>query len=198
MSEILTKLSEAKEKQQLIEIHHFISPDTYTVGYVISFDKAFCLVKSLDPDGKINGILLINILDIYDVIFDDDYLKTILIKEKLAKEKRYYDLLNVEKKIVEIDLHHPDFLAKFLKTAFINKEIITIGFVDDADLDAMVTGIVTKLDDLNVTVNYIDDYDLSSLWTLSCTIEQINYLRLNSFQTNEHEALFNAFFSDIF
>lgn len=196
MNDILAQLAMAQQQRKLVEIHHFINPDTYTVGIVIKFTKEVCLVKSLDPDGKLNGILLIKVAEIYAVENDTDYLQSIMIKTQLAKKHKYYDILNVEEIITKLEIKLANFWYVFLEDFLRRKTIITIGFTDDAQLDAMVTGIITKIDNQRVIVNYVDDYDLSSLWTLQFNINDINYVRINSFQTIEYEMLMQTLFKD--
>lgn len=198
MTTITTELKIAITQQKVVELHHFISPDTYSVGYVLALGKDYCLVKSVDQDGKLNGILVIKISDIYAVIFESDYLKVITVKSKLAKRMQYYDLLSVEQRLQALDMNQSNFLTYILLSAFLKKEVISIGFIDDAELDATVTGVIKTLDDRQIVINYVDDYYLSSLWTLTCMQAQINYLRIGSFQTIEYEALMNELFDKRF
>jgi hypothetical protein len=182
--------------KQLVEIHHFINPDTYTIGVIMAYDQHFCMVKSIDPNGKINGLLLVNQADIYAIEEDTDYLRALAIKCDLAKKEGYYDIWHVESLIARIDLQQINFLWTFLQSAYQNRRVITIGFTDDADLDATVTGYIKELNHEIIHINYVDDYDLSSLWTLSCQLEQINYVRLVSFQTHEYAALMRTIFNE--
>ncbi|MCM0598690.1 hypothetical protein [Periweissella fabalis] len=192
-SESIKNLQEA---QQLVEIHHFVSPDTYTIGVVVAYDSQFCMVKGIDPDGKINGLLLINRADIYNIETQSDYLWALNVRIKLAQIEGYYDIWKVDALISKIDLTQINFLWTFLQSAFQQRQVLTIGFTDDAQLDATVTGYIKQLDHEDVQVNYVDDYDLSSLWTLTCRLEQINYLRLSSFQTHEYAALMRTIFNE--
>lgn len=196
MNAILAQLAIAQQNEQLIEIHHFINPDTYTVGYVMVFTKEVCLVKSLDPSGKINGILIINLGEIYAIENDTDYLRAIAIKSRLAQKHGYYDIFNVDELITTINIKQENFLINFLKIAFKNKDTLTVGFTDDAQLDATVTGLITAYGDQKVTLTYVDDYDLSSLWTLTCSVTQINYVRIASFFTHEYETLMQVLFAE--
>lgn len=196
MNDILAQLAMAQQHQQLVEIHHFINSDTYTVGLVIKFTKSICLVKSLDPDGKINGILLINVAEIYAVENDTDYLQAMKLKAQLAKKRGYYDILNVAAIIAKIEIKRNDFWLATLTDFANTKSIVTVGFTDDAQLDAMVTGMITQIDGQITTINYVDEYDLSSLWTLHFDNDAINYLRFNSFQTIEYEVLMQTLFKN--
>ncbi|MCM0601791.1 hypothetical protein [Periweissella ghanensis] len=191
-----TSIKTLQASQQLVEIHHFINPDTYSIGFIVAHDSKFCVVKSIDPDGKINGLLLINRADIYAIEEQSDYLRALVVKIELAQKQGYYDIWHVEPLIKQIDLRQINFLWTFLQSTYQQKQVLTIGFTDDADLDATVTGYIKALTHEDVQVNYVDDYDLSSLWTLTCQLEQINYLRLASFQTHEHAALMRTIFNE--
>lgn len=55
-SENRVQLTMAKQQGTLIEVHNLPNDDYFNVGFVVALDPVFCLMISIDWDGKINGL----------------------------------------------------------------------------------------------------------------------------------------------
>lgn len=188
----------AQQNQELIELDHFVDHDTFTVGYVAHQDDEFVMLKTIDPDGKINGVIVIRISDIYAARRKTDYLRTVAIKEKLAKHQGYYDAWEIEWFFNEYQPTTASMMANLVDTALRNKEVITIGWVDEDRKDAHVTGFLVDVHEGLMTFIYADDRDLSDLWTIQVRVEQIDYLRMFSFHTFGYQAILANVFHEEF
>ena len=78
------QLALAKQGGYLVEVHNLPGDDYFNVGFVVGIDPTFCLLISVDWDGKINGLIVIRISSIQSVIKGSDYLTTVSEKNKVA------------------------------------------------------------------------------------------------------------------
>ena len=53
--DIKIQLTIAKQQGKLIEVHNIKDDDYFNVGFVVGIDNYFCLMISIDWDGKINN-----------------------------------------------------------------------------------------------------------------------------------------------
>lgn len=82
-SENRVQLTMAKQQGTLIEVHNLPNDDYFNVGFVVALDPVFCLMISIDWDGKINGLIAIRIKSILYTERHSDYLMTVSEKLKL-------------------------------------------------------------------------------------------------------------------
>ena len=85
-SENRVQLTMAKQQGTLIEVHNLPNDDYFNVGFVVAFDPVFCLMISIDWDGKINGLIAIRIKSILYTERHSDYLMTVSEKTKVAHD----------------------------------------------------------------------------------------------------------------
>ena len=103
-SENRVQLTMAKQQGTLIEVHNLPNDDYFNVGFVVALDPVFCLMISIDWDGKINGLIAIRIKSILYTERHSDYLMTVSEKTKVAHDHNYFDIWQVQKFID----NHPD------------------------------------------------------------------------------------------
>lgn len=85
-SENRVQLTMAKQQGTLIEVHNLPNDDYFNVGFVVALDPVFCLMISIDWDGKINGLITIRIKSILYTERHSDYLMTVSEKTKVAHD----------------------------------------------------------------------------------------------------------------
>ena len=85
-SENRVQLTMAKQQGTLIEVHNLPNDDYFNVGFVVALDPVFCLMISIDWDGKINGLIAIRIKSILYTERHSDYLMTVSEKTKVAHD----------------------------------------------------------------------------------------------------------------
>lgn len=199
MNEIIEQISKYKNNKQLVEIQHFRNSNTFTVGYIIQTDNEAIIVRTIDPNGKVNGIIIINRENIEKITNKGSYLAAIRIKEKLAQKQGYYDLWDIDNKWQP--MHQENSLNAIKETlikALINKIVLTIGWTDNKHKDTEVTGYLEAVTDEYVNLIYADEHDLDDLWIVPIERKKINFLRLYSFQTFEYQQIFIEVFNEKF
>lgn len=105
LNEIRAQLAIARQQGTLIEVHNIPNDDYFNVGFVLAIDPLFCLLISIDWDGKINGLIAIRLSSIDYVAKRTDYLMTISEKTKVAHQYHYFDIWQVQKFIDD----YPDY-----------------------------------------------------------------------------------------
>ena len=96
-SENRVQLTMAKQQGTLIEVHNLPNDDYFNVGFVVALDPVFCLMISIDWDGKINGLIAIRLKSILYTERHSDYLMTVSEKTKVAHDHNYFDIWQVQK-----------------------------------------------------------------------------------------------------
>ena len=94
--DVKIQLTIAKQQGKLIEVHNIKNDDYFNVGFVVGIDNHFCLMISIDWDGKINGLIAIRLDSIITVNDQTDYLTTVSEKTKVAHEHHYFDIWQVQ------------------------------------------------------------------------------------------------------
>ena len=87
----------AMQQGYLVEVHNLPGDDYFNVGFVVGIDPTFCLLISIDWDGKINGLIVIRISSIMAIIKGSDYLTTVSEKTKVAHRYHYFDIWQVQR-----------------------------------------------------------------------------------------------------
>lgn len=188
------QLALAKQQGYLVEVHNLPGDDYFNVGFVVGMDQLFCLLISIDWDGKINGLIVIRISSIQAVLKQTDYLTTVSEKTKVAHRYHYFDVWRVQKFLDE----HPaitsgNLLENALQDSYSNDLSVVIGTRKYKGNDDF-TGKIAQLDRIRLVLHYFNEHDLSSLWEYQVLLAQIDYLRFRGTQM----ATAQQIFADIF
>lgn len=175
--EIRIQLTIAKQQGKLIEVHNIKGDSYFNVGFVIGIDAAFCLMISIDWDGKINGLIAIRLSSILAVNKGTDYLTTVSEKTKVAHEHNYFDIWHVQKFIDDHpEMSEGNLLMNILKDSAINHLPVVIGTEKYQGADDF-TGMIHDLNEITLNLHYLNENDLSSMWTYDIQLKEIDYVR---------------------
>ena len=175
--DVIIQLTNAKQQGKLIEVHNIKNDDYFNVGFVVGIDNYFCLMISIDWDGKINGLIAIRLDSIITVNDQTDYLTTVSEKTKVAHEYHYFDIWQVQQFIDE----HPEItsgniLMNILKDSADNQLPVVIGTKQYQGIDDF-SGMIHDLNEITLNLHYFNEKDLSSMWSYDILISQIDYVR---------------------
>lgn len=181
-SMVRQELALAKQQGYLVEVHNLPNDDYFNVGFVVGLDPTFCLLISIDWDGKINGLIVIRTSSITAVVKQTDYLTTVSEKTKVAHRYHYFDIWHVQQFLDE----HPDIasgnlLGKALHDSYIHQLPVVIGTKKYKGSDDFI-GEIVQLDRIQLVLHYFNEHDLSSLWEYQVLLAQIDYLRFRGAQ----------------
>lgn len=195
--DIRVQLTIAKQQGTLIEVHNLPDDEYFNVGFVVALDPVFCLMISIDWDGKINGLIAIRISSIYDTQRRSDYLTTISEKTKVAHDYHYFDIWQVQQFLDD----HPqlmvgDLLDNVLQDSFTNQLPVVIGTQKYKGKDDF-EGLLTWLDKIQLTLHYFNDHDLSSLWEYRVLRAQIDYVRVRGTQMATSKQILQDIFNEM-
>lgn len=179
---VRAELALAKQQGTLIEVHNLPGDEYFNVGFVVGIDPTFCLMISIDWDGKINGLIAIRISSIVYTERQTNYLLTISEKTKVAHEHHYFDIWHVQAFLDE----HPDFtngnlLNNALQDSYQHHLPVVIGtqkYKGNDDFE----GVIASLDKIKLNLHYFNESDLSSMWEYEILRAQIDYLRVRGTQ----------------
>ncbi|KRK60073.1 hypothetical protein [Limosilactobacillus antri] len=182
LNELRAQLVIARQRGTLVEIHNIPHDEYFNVGFVVAMDPLFCLVISIDWDGKINGLIVIRISSIEKIKSDTDYLLTISEKTKVAHRHGYFDLWQVQ----EFIDGHPafskgDLLNNALNDSYAHQLPVVIGTKKYKGADDF-TGLINRRDRVKLDLHYFNERDLSSLWSYEILLAQIDYVRVRGTQ----------------
>lgn len=195
--DIRVQLTIAKQQGTLIEVHNLPQDDYFNVGFVVAIDPVFCLMISIDWDGKINGLIAIRISSIFYTERQSDYLTTISEKTKVAHDYHYFDIWHVQEFLDE----HPqvtkgDLLANILEDSFSKQLPVVIGTQKYKGSDDF-EGLITHLNQIQLTLHYFNSHDLSSLWEYQVLRAQIDYVRTRGTQMATGRQILKDVFGEI-
>lgn len=176
------RLAMARQQGYLVEVHNIPDDDYFNVGFVVGVDPVFCLLISIDWDGKINGLIVIRISSIVAVYSRTDYLTTISEKTKVAHRHHYFDIWAVQRFLDD----HPEMaqgnlLGNALRDSYHHQLPVVIGTQKYKGNDDFI-GEIVQLDRIKLTLHYFNEHDLSSLWEYQVLLAQIDYLRFRGTQ----------------
>jgi hypothetical protein len=181
--DIKIKLTIAKQQGKLVEVHNIKGDDYFNVGFVVSIDNYFCLMISIDWDGKINGLIAIRIESINEVNDQTDYLTTVSEKTKVAHENNYFDIWQVQRFLDEHpEITNGNILMNVLRDAARNALPVVIGTKKYQGIDDF-SGMIHNLNEITLNLHYFNEKDLSSMWSYDIPISQIDYVRSRGTQT---------------
>lgn len=195
-NDLRAQLTIARQQGTLIEVHNIPNDDYFNVGFVLAIDPAFCLLISIDWDGKINGLIAIRISSINYVATGTDYLMTISEKTKVAHQYNYFDIWHVQQFIDD----HPEFtqgdlINNVLNDSFTHHLPVVIGTDKYKGADDF-EGIIADRDRIKINLHYFNENDLSSLWTYDILLAKIDYVRVRGTQAATSKQILTDLFAD--
>ena len=195
-SDLRAQLTIARQQGTLIEVHNIPNDDYFNVGFVLAIDPAFCLLISIDWDGKINALIAIRISSIDYVATGTDYLMTISEKTKVAHQHNYFDIWHVQQFIDD----HPEFtqgdlINNVLNDSFNHHLPVVIGTDKYKGADDF-EGIIADRDRIKINLHYFNESDLSSLWTYDILLAKIDYVRVRGTQAATSKQILTDLFAD--
>jgi hypothetical protein len=148
MSEMFLEVLEtAKNEGKLIAIRtNEDAASKFFAGYVQEYDESMAFLKSIDPEGGDDGYLYIKMESIYEIDYNNRYLKRL---QFLLKNKN--GLLS--NKIISARGQGGNYLINLLKTVSQQKLIAGIYHV----YDFTITGYLIKSDDENCSIQSLTD-----------------------------------------
>lgn len=181
-TKIRAQLAIAKQQGTLIEVHNLPGDEYFNVGFVVGIDPTFCLMISIDWDGKINGLIAIRIASIVYTERNTSYLTTISEKTKVAHQYHYFDIWHVQQFLDDQpQFTSGDLLANVLQDSYQQNLPVVIGtqkYKGNDDFE----GVITKLDRIQLTLHYFNESDLSSMWEYKVLLAQVDYVRVRGTQ----------------
>lgn len=192
--EVRIQLTIAKQQGTLIEVHNLPHDDYFNIGFVVGLDTTFCLLISIDWDGKINDLVAIRLDTIRYTASGTDYLTTVSEKTKVAHEHHYFDLWHIQSFLDE----HPDFpngpiLEKALADSYQHQLPVVIG-TDKYQGHDDFTGMIHELNQITLNLHYLNEHDLSSMWTYDIPLKQITYVRMRGTQMHTTKQIMDDVF----
>lgn len=175
--DVKIQLTIAKQQGKLVEMHNIKGDEYFNVGFIVGLDNYFCLMISIDWDGKINGLIAIRIESISAVNDQTDYLTTVSENTKVAHENHYFDIWRVQQFLD----NHPEIttgniLMNVLRDSADNHLPVVIGTKKYQGVDDF-SGMIHDLNEITLNLHYFNEKDLSSMWTYDILISQIDYVR---------------------
>ena len=186
----------AMQQGYLVEVHNLPGDDYFNVGFVVGIDPTFCLLISIDWDGKINGLIVIRISSIMAIIKGSDYLTTVSEKTKVAHRYHYFDIWQVQRFLDD----HPEItsgnlLGNALADAYDHHLPVVVGTREYKGNDDFI-GHIVQLDRIQLVLHYFNEHDLSSLWEYQVLLAQIDYLRFRGTQMATGQQIFRDIFPE--
>lgn len=196
LNELRAQLTIARQQGTLIEVHNIPHDEYFNVGFVVAMDPTFCLMISIDWDGKINGLIVIRISSIDKIESNTDYLLTISEKTKVAHRHDYFDLWHVQQFIDD----HPDFsrgdlLNNALNDSYTHRLPVVVGTRKYKGADDF-TGLIASRDRIKLDLHYFNERDLSSLWSYEILLAQIDYVRVRGTQAATGQQIMRDLFQN--
>lgn len=181
-NQIREQLALAKQQGTLIEVHNLPGDDYFNVGFVVGLDPTFCMLISIDWDGKINGLIVVRVASILYTERQTDYLVTVSEKTKVAHHYHYFDIWQVQRFLDK----HPritqgNLLGNVLRDSYEHDLPIVVGTRKYKGNDDFI-GRLAALDRVKLTLHYFNEHDLSSLWEYSVLLAQVDYVRVRGSQ----------------
>lgn len=192
-NEIKEQLVMANQQGNLVEVHDFADDDYFDVGFVIAMDPIFVLLLGIDWDGKINGLTAVRLSSIHEVKAYTDYLTTVSLKCKVAQDHHYFDLWGLQEFLRHHDYQNTNLLRTLLEDSFKHRLPLVIGTDQYKGADDF-EGLINDLSEIKLTLHYVNEHDLSSMWEYEILLAKIDYLRVRGTQTAQvKEIVHNVF-----
>lgn len=195
-NDVRAQLAIAKQQGTLVEVHNLPNDEYFNVGFIVAMDPTFCLMISIDWDGKINGLIVIRIKTIQQVVLQSDYLTTVSEKTKVAHQYKYFDVWQIQQFLDDHpEITRGDLLSNVLDDSFNHQLPVVIGTQKYKGSDDF-QGLITDLNKIAVTIHYYNERDLSSLWEYQVLRAQIDYVWVRGTQTATSKQILKDIFGE--
>lgn len=194
MSAIRDDLAKAIKNQHLVEIYSKGTNEQFSVGYVIHQDEKFVLVKAINVDGELDGLVVFRKASLARVLSGTDYLKSMATIIALAKQRGYYDVWNTEHlvaKFMKKQSKH-SLLKTLLKLAFQHDQVIQLSGRIKKHGDSY-TGFIHSEHKKYLEFNYVDMFDLTQRPQIAVRYAEIDEASFHSFETFNTTAVIESF-----
>ena len=194
MSAIHDDLAKAIKNKQLVEIYSKGTNEQFGVGYIIQQDEKFVLVKAVNVDGELDGLVVFRKASLARVISDTDYLKSMTTIITLAQQRGYYDVWNTERlvaKFMKKQAKH-SLLKTLLKLAFEHDQVIQLSGRIKKHGDSY-TGFIHSEHKKYLEFNYVDMFDLKQRPQIAVRYAEIDEASFHSFETFNTTAVIESF-----
>ncbi|WP_338209226.1 hypothetical protein [Lactiplantibacillus paraxiangfangensis] len=194
MSAIRDDLAKAIKSKQLVEIYSKGTNEQFSVGFVVQQDEKFVLVKAINVDGELDGLVVFRKASLAKVVSGTDYLKSMATIITLAQQRGYYDVWNTERLVVKFlkksDKH--SLLKTLLNQAFKHDRVIQLSGRIKKHGDSY-TGFIHSEHKKYVEFNYVNMFDLTQRPQIAVRYAEIDEASLHSFETFNTTAVIESF-----
>ncbi len=194
MSAIRDDLAKAIKNKQLVEIYSKGTNEQFSVGFVVQQDEKFVLVKAINVDGELDGLVVFRKASLAKVVSGTDYLKSMATIITLAQQRGYYDVWNTERLVVKFlkksDKH--SLLKTLLNQAFKHDRVIQLSGRIKKHGDSY-TGFIHSEHKKYVEFNYVNMFDLTQRPQIAVRYAEIDEASLHSFETFNTTAVIESF-----
>ncbi|MFB9768450.1 hypothetical protein [Lactiplantibacillus modestisalitolerans] len=194
MSAIRDDLAKAIKNQQLVEIYAKGTNEQFSVGFAVHQDEKFVLVKAINVDGELDGLVVFRKASIAKVVSGTDYLKSMGTIITLAQQRGYYDVWNTEHlvaKFLKKERKH-SLLKTLLKQAFKHDQVIQLSGRIKHHGDSY-TGFIHSEHKKYIEFNYVDMFDLSQRPQIAVRYSEIDEVSFHSFETFNATAIIESY-----
>ncbi|CAJ1227218.1 hypothetical protein [Lactiplantibacillus xiangfangensis] len=194
MSAIRDDLAKAIKNKQLVEIYSKGTNEQFSVGFVVQQDEKFVLVKAINVDGELDGLVVFRKASLAKVVSGTDYLKSMATIITLAQQRGYYDVWNTERLVVKFlkksDKH--SLLKTLLNQAFKHDRVIQLSGRIKKHGDSY-TGFIHSEHKKYVEFNYVNMFDLTQRPQIAVRYAEIDEASIHSFETFNTTAVIESF-----
>jgi len=146
--------------------------DSFEVGYIEKIDKTHIIISAISPDGQYDGVVVIRIDDIFQIDYDNIYLKNL---EKLS--------LSTEVEKISVNFEKDALLYGAMEYARNYKVCCTINFENYS-----ISGYLTDFIDDCVIMNIVDEVGRRDGYT-AIIIDDVKYFSFGSLENKKLSSL---------
>lgn len=181
MENILFKLIlKAKIEKQLIAIStDKDDTDKFAVGFVKNFDDTTLVLQAVDPEGTNDGLIIINIDDIYIVNIGDKYLEQLSLfhdkSNELSKEE-IFEMTSNKKTVLFLSIIEKCISEKLLISINLIYDRGIIGYINESDDEFISITNVTESGETD-GVSCVKISDIERIYIDSIDLRKIKLLQ---------------------
>ncbi|RRK09232.1 hypothetical protein D1831_13850 [Lactiplantibacillus garii] len=194
MSAIRDDLAKAIKNKQLVEIYSKGTNEQFSVGFVVQQDEKFVLVKAINVDGELDGLVVFRKASLSKVVSGSDYLKSMATIIALAQQRGYYDVWNTERLVAKFQKKQGkhSLLKTLLKQAFKHDQVIQLSGRIKKHGDSY-TGFIHSEHKKYVEFNYVNMFDLTQRPQIAVRYAEIDEASFHSIETFNTTAVIESF-----
>ncbi|WP_054734735.1 hypothetical protein [Secundilactobacillus similis] len=144
METIQEQLLSAQQTGRLVSLFRYGDERHFLTGNVIAVDEKFGLIKRINQNGAVDGLIVLRLNTITKVIAQSDYLKSLVAIMALARERHYSDVWQIDAITTDLDLAHHSVLKATLKWAFKQDQVVSLG-IHPGKREKTYTGFIAAL-----------------------------------------------------